>query len=295
MEALSAANYSCLLSPSFTGCTDVQDFRTQFAAFSHLPIGSSDSRPPPAFLFCRLSGDSLTFHRSLTTAQEGSYNELRRLIRQQYKANADVLKAQIKSCRQLPGQNVSAFHRTLRDMAGKVYTDDAVSNELLLTTFIEGLANSVVRWERRKAKPTVVKNAVSLALEMQPYLNIHGQQPDTSAECPKKLTCPSTSDSELFCDLIFNFTEESKRVADERSGPRNDTAVVNVLAAAYRNNRSPTTTLIKVSAAIGTKVKKIAPIAEVTPQSRSITRFKQKSEFQKFWNLHREKMPTLPP
>ena len=260
-----AANYSCLLSPSFTGTTTSKTFALNSQLFHTFQLGPLTPDPRPLFFSACLNGDALTFHRSLTNAQEGSYNELNRLIRQQYKANADVLKAQVKSLRQLPGQNVSAFHRTLRDLAGKAYTDDAVSNELLLNTLIEGLANSVVRWERRKAKPTVVKNAVSLALEMQPYLNIHGQQPDTSAECPKNLTGPSTSDSELFCVLIFTFTEGSKRVADERSGPRNDTAVVNVLAAAYRNNRSPTTTLIKVSAAIGTKVKKIAPIAEVTP------------------------------
>ena len=46
---------------------------------------------------------------------------------------------------------------------------------------------------------------------------------------------------------------------------RNEAAVVNVLPPADRNNRSPTPTRIEVSAAIGTKTKKIAPIAEVTP------------------------------
>ena len=186
-------------------------------------MGRSDSRPPPAFLSARLTGDALTFYGSLTTARKGDYDELKRLFRQQYKPNADVLKAQVKSIRQLPGQDVSAFYRTLRDLAGKAYTDDAVRNELLLTTFIEELANSVVRWEVRKAKPTVVEDALSLALEMQSYLNLHGQQPDTPAASVKKLTGPSPSQSELSSDLIFTIKEEVKRVVDERSGlPQRD-------------------------------------------------------------------------
>ena len=45
--------------------------------------------------------------------------------------------------------------------------------------------------------------------------------------------------------------------------PRNEAAVVDVLAAADRNNRSRTR--IKISAALRTKIKEIAPIAEVTP------------------------------
>ena len=130
------------------------------------------------------------------------------------------MKAQVKSLRQLPGQDVSAFYWTLRDLAGKAYPDDAVRNELLLTTFIEGLAISVVRWEVRKPKPTVVEDALSLALEMQSYLNLHGQQPDTPAASVNILTGPSPSQSELFSDFIFTIKEEVKRVVDERSGPQ---------------------------------------------------------------------------
>ena len=103
----------------------------------------------------------------------------------------------MKCLRQLPGQDVSAFYRTLRDLAGKAYSDDAVRNEFLLTTFIEGLANSVVRRQVRKAKPTVVEDALSLAPEMQPYLNLHGQQPDTFVGSVNKLTGPSPYQSEL--------------------------------------------------------------------------------------------------
>ena len=71
------------------------------------------------FFSARLNGDA-HFYRSLTAAQKSNYDELQRLFRQQYKPNADVLKAQVKSLCLLPGQDISAFKRTLRDLAGKV-------------------------------------------------------------------------------------------------------------------------------------------------------------------------------
>ena len=163
----SAPNYSCFLPPSFTGLTDVEDFLTHFEASSTLSNGVALTRDPRRHLFsARLTRDTLTLYRSLTSAQKRSYDELKRLFRQQHKPNADVFKAQVKSFRQLSGQDVSAFYRTLRDFEGKAYTNDSVCNEFVLTTIVEGLAKSVVRWEVRRAKLTVVEDAVSLALEM---------------------------------------------------------------------------------------------------------------------------------
>ena len=75
--------------------------------------------------------------------------------------------------------------------------------------------------------------------------------------------------------------------------PRKEAAVVNVLPAIDHNNRNRTTIRIKVSAALGTKTKKIAPIAEVTPQERPIERFQKTSEFQQFWHQLRKRMPML--
>ena len=79
-----APNYSCLLPPSFTGLTDVEDFLTQFEAVSTLSNWASlNPDPRPHFFSARLTGDALTFYRYLTTAQKGDYDELKRLFRQQ--------------------------------------------------------------------------------------------------------------------------------------------------------------------------------------------------------------------
>ena len=127
--AAPAPNYSCLLPPSFTGLTDVEDFITQFEAVASLSNWSAlNPDPRPHFFSARLTGDALTFYRSLTAAQQGNFDELKRLFRQQYRPNADVLKAQVKSLRQLPGQDVSSFYRSLRDLAGKAYPDDCGPN-----------------------------------------------------------------------------------------------------------------------------------------------------------------------
>ena len=126
--------------PFFTGLTDVEDFVTQFKAVASLSNCSTlnpDHRPH--LFFAYFSGDALTFYRSLTPAQKISFDELKRLFRRQYKPNTGVLKAQVKYLRQLPGQDVSAFYGTSRNLAGKANFDDAVCNESILTTFVEGL------------------------------------------------------------------------------------------------------------------------------------------------------------
>ena len=87
---------------------------------------------------------------------------------------------QVISFRQLPDQDVSVFYRTLRELAGKADADDAVRNEFHLTTFKKGLENFVVRWQVRKAKSTLIEDAVSLTLQKQSYFNLHCQQSDTS-------------------------------------------------------------------------------------------------------------------
>ena len=66
-------NYSCLLPQSFTGLTDVEDFPIQFEAVSTLSNWVALTPDPrPHFFSARLTGDALTFYRSLTTAQKAT-------------------------------------------------------------------------------------------------------------------------------------------------------------------------------------------------------------------------------
>ena len=53
---------------------------------------------------------------------------------------------------------------------------------------------------------------------MQSYLNIHSQQPDAvPVASVNSLAGPSTSQSEMFSDLVLTIKEEVKRVSDDRN------------------------------------------------------------------------------
>ena len=60
--------------------------------------------------FLRLSGDALSFYRSLTRTQQTNILRLFHIFRAQYAHNPDVLKAkEVKVLRQQPGQTIPAF------------------------------------------------------------------------------------------------------------------------------------------------------------------------------------------
>ena len=175
-------NYSCLLPAPFDGTSDFEDFVTQFNSVASLSDWenhpSGDLRPQ--FFSARLSGDALSFYRSLTRAQQTNIHRLFQAFRAQYAPNQDVLKAKVKALRQQPGQTIPAFFRELRDLARNAYPVEAVRNEILLTTFIAGLSNPTVRWEVRKAKPANADAALQAAVETHSFLEIDGLKLQTS-------------------------------------------------------------------------------------------------------------------
>ena len=67
-------NYSCLLPAPFDGTTDFEDFVTQSNSVAFLSDWethpSGDLRPQ--LFSARLSGDALSFYRSLTRAQQSN-------------------------------------------------------------------------------------------------------------------------------------------------------------------------------------------------------------------------------
>ena len=104
-------NYSCLLHAPFDGTTDFEDFVTLFNSVASLSDWenhpSGDLRPQ--FFSAHLSGDALSFYRSLTRAQRTNMRRLFHAFRAQYAPNQDVLKAKVKALRQQPGQTIPAF------------------------------------------------------------------------------------------------------------------------------------------------------------------------------------------
>ena len=104
-------NYCCLLPAPFDGTTDFEGFVTQFT-FVPSPSdrenrSSGDMRPQ--FFFARLSGDALSFYRSLTRTLQTNMNRLHHASRTQCDPNQDVLKAKVVALHQQPGQNIPSF------------------------------------------------------------------------------------------------------------------------------------------------------------------------------------------
>ena len=175
-------NYSCLLPAPFDVTTDFEDFVTQFNSVA--PLSDWENHPSgdfrPQFFSTRLSGDALSFYRSLTRAQHTNIHRLFHAFRAQYAPNQDVLKAKVKALRQQPGQTIPAFFRELGDLTHNAYPVEAVRNEILLSTFIAGLCSPTVRWEVRKAKPADADAPLQAAVATHSFLEIHGVKLQTS-------------------------------------------------------------------------------------------------------------------
>ena len=105
--------YSCLLPAPFDGTTDFEDFVTHFNSIASLSVGASHplSDLHPQFFSARLSGEALSFYRSLSRAQQTNMHHLLHAFRTQYAPNQDVLKAKVEALRQQLGQTIPAFFR----------------------------------------------------------------------------------------------------------------------------------------------------------------------------------------
>ena len=175
-------NYSCFLLVPFKGTTDFENFATQFNSIDSL----SDWEQQPSgdlrtqFFSARLSGDALSFYRLLTRPQQTNMNRLLHAFRTQYAPNQDVLKSKVKDLHQQPKQTIPAFFRELRQLARNAYLDEAVRNEVLLTTFFAGLSNPTVWWEVQEAKLADADAALQSAVETQSFLQIDGLKLQTS-------------------------------------------------------------------------------------------------------------------
>ena len=99
-------------------------------------------------------------------------------FRQNYTTNVEFLKARLKAARQQPGQDIATFLCNVRTLARRAYRDHPqLLEQIVVTSFIEGLNNSTLRWELRKLKPENADHALTKALELQAYLELQGRNP----------------------------------------------------------------------------------------------------------------------
>ena len=165
---------SCLMPESFTSSGDFEDYLQQFntaALISGWCSPSHDNRPH--YFALRLRGNALHFYTTLSAAQQTDFNLLVDTLRQNYTTNVDLMKARLKAARQQPNQDISAFlcdPETLERRAYRAFPH--IVEQIVLTSFIEGLSDATLRWELRKSKPATADDALALAVELNSFLEI---------------------------------------------------------------------------------------------------------------------------
>ena len=154
---------SCLMPESFTGSGDFEDYLQQFhtAAFlSGWYSTTHDNRPQ--YFALRLRQNAFHFFTTLSVAQQTDFTLLVDAFRQNYTTNVDILKARLKAARQQLNQDIASILCDVRTLARRAYRAfPHLIEQIVLTSFIEGLSDSTLRWELRKSKPATADEALN--------------------------------------------------------------------------------------------------------------------------------------
>ena len=163
---------SCLMPESFNGSGDFEDYIQQFNTAAMLAGWLSprhDHRPQ--YFALRLRDNALHFYTTLSPEQQDDYDLLVDAFRQNYTTNVDILKARLKAAKQQPEQEIANFLCDLRTLARRAYrASPHLIDQIVLTSFVEGLKSPTLRWELRKAKPRTVEEALTLAIELDSFI-----------------------------------------------------------------------------------------------------------------------------
>ena len=159
---------SCLMTESFNGSSDFEDYLQQFNTAAMLAGWLSPRHNHrPQYFALRLRDNALHFYTTLSPEQQDDYDSLVDAFRQNYTKNVDILKARLKAAKQQLEQEIANFLCDLRTLARRAYrASPHFIEQIVLTIFVEGLKSPTLRWELRKAKPRTVEEALTLAIEL---------------------------------------------------------------------------------------------------------------------------------
>ena len=215
---------SCLTPESFTGSGDFEDYLQQFntaALLSGWFSPSDDNRPH--YFALRLPGNALHFYTTLSAAQQLDFNLLVDAFRQNYTTNVVILKAKLKTARRQPNQDISAVLCDITTLARRA--DRAFHHlveQIVPTSFIEGLSDATLRWEIRKSKPVTDDNALAVAMELNSFLEIEKGAASTSKLAETSVNVisretPEPPTKEWMDELVRTLTERFKNAMPTQS------------------------------------------------------------------------------
>ena len=204
---------------SFTGKGDFEDYLQQFntaALLSGWYSTAHDNRPH--YFALRLRDNALHFYTTLSAAQQTNFDQLIDAFRQNYTTNGDILKARLKAAKQQPNQDISAFLCDVRTLARRAYRDTpGLIDPMVMTCFIEGLKDKTLRWELRKAKPATADQALTLAMELNSFLEIERGGAEASQPV-NRVSTDDTPASDLMTEFVRTLRQELQRSRPQNSG-----------------------------------------------------------------------------
>ena len=152
--------------------------------------------------------------------QQTNFDLLIDAFRQNYTTNGDILKARLKAAKQQPNQDISAFLCDVRTLARRAYraTPDLI-DPMVMTSFIEGLRDKTLRWELRKAKPSTADQALTLAMELNSFLEIESGNAQVSQSVNRVSTdSVETHGSEVMAEFVRTMRQVLEREKPQASG-----------------------------------------------------------------------------
>ena len=180
VTGLSQSLLACWMAEPFNGSGVFEDYLGQFntAAFLSRWYRPCSYDYRPQYFALRLKGNALHFFSTLFEDHQNDFDLLVEAFRQNYTTNVEISKARLKAARKQPGQNRATFLCDIRTLARRAYRDHPhLLEQTVVTSFIEGLNNSTLRWELGKLKPKNADHALTKALELQAYLELEGTNP----------------------------------------------------------------------------------------------------------------------
>ena len=106
-------------------------------------------------------------------AQQTDFTLLDDTFRQNYTTNVDILKARLKAARQQPKQDIASFFCDVQTLGRRAYRAFPFFIErIVLTSFIERMSDSTLRWELRKSKPASTDEAHTMDMELNSFLEL---------------------------------------------------------------------------------------------------------------------------
>ena len=118
------------------------------------------------------------FYSTLSEDHQNDFDFLVEAFCQNYTTNVEIIKARLKAARQQPGQDIATFLCDIHTLARRACRDHPhLLEQIVVTSFKEGLNNSTLRWELRKLKPENADRALTKSLELKVYLELEGRNP----------------------------------------------------------------------------------------------------------------------